>query len=401
MPRTEHLLGQAYEANQSMWKLVIVDDQSQRTVVNLVRDEYTIGRDHQHSVRLTERNISRRHATISRSRTGFRLEDLGSYNGVYVNGVRLVGRQELAHGDLVQLGDYRVHIVDEAIDTQEQGYRPYSGDGVAPASGRLPHRLVELIGPHQGAEYPLDGERFLIGRGPECEFVIDHGSVSRVHAEVRRIGEERFEILDKGSANGLRINGHERDRAILDGRDVLEIGDVVLKYIPQGQVFRASPAEGTRIAAMAGSSPPPEEKSARTGLGASMLAAALGALLVGSIALFSFRGSENEAPVRDPVAEVFELIDSGSLLEAGELLQETSSSSSPLEHTAAQEAWAEAVLRAQASGHDEEALRKLLDLVAKRESLAPSFRERAQQRLSSMSSGAVDLNALEEAPATP
>src|SRR5690606_31709808 len=213
-----------------------------------------------HSVRLTERNISRQHARLSRTHTGFMVEDLSSYNGLFVNGVRVVGHQDLAHGDLIQLGDYRIQVIDEAIDTQEQGYRLMAGESARPASGRLPHRLVELIGPNQGAEYPLEGERFLIGRGAECEFPIDHGSVSRIHAEIRRIGDGTFEVIDKGSANGLRVNGHSLYRAILDSRDVLELGDVVLKYIPEGQVFHADAAEGARIAALAGSSFPPPAK---------------------------------------------------------------------------------------------------------------------------------------------
>lgn len=280
-----------------MWKLIIVDDQHQRTIVNLVREKYAIGRAEGHAVRLTERNISRLHAVVSRSRQGFRIEDHASYNGVFVNGVRLVGRQELAHGDLVQLGDYRVQVIDEAIETQEQGYRPFDKD-LSPVSGRLPHRLVELIGPDQGAQFPFEQERLLLGRGPECDIVIDHGSVSRVHAEVRAIGTDRFEILDKRSANGLRINGHERDRAILDGRDVIEVGDVVLKYIPQGQVFQASADEGLRIAALAGSTPPPPHISARSGLGQRLFAAGLGALLVVLIALFL---AQEKTPEKKPV----------------------------------------------------------------------------------------------------
>src|SRR5690606_40533855 len=97
-----------------MWKLVIADDEGQKTVVNLVREEYTHGRAEGHSVRLTERNISRHHAAIRRTPGGFCIEDRSSYNGLYLNGVRVVGRQDLAHGDLIQLGDYRIQVIDEA-----------------------------------------------------------------------------------------------------------------------------------------------------------------------------------------------------------------------------------------------------------------------------------------------
>lgn len=100
-----------------MWKLVIADDEGQKTVVNLVREEYSLGRAEGNSVRLTERNISRKHALIRRREGGFWVEDVTSYNGLFVNGVRVVRNQELAHGDVIQLGDYRIQVIDEAIDT--------------------------------------------------------------------------------------------------------------------------------------------------------------------------------------------------------------------------------------------------------------------------------------------
>src|SRR5690606_2358564 len=107
------------EQTRPTWKLSIEDDQGQQTVVNLVRDEYSIGRAEANTIRLTERNVSRSHALLHRQRDQWFLEDLQSYNGVYVNGVRIGGRQELAHGDLVQIGDYRIELTDEALATRE------------------------------------------------------------------------------------------------------------------------------------------------------------------------------------------------------------------------------------------------------------------------------------------
>jgi ABC transport system ATP-binding/permease protein len=243
-----------------MWKLSIADDQGQRTTVNLARDEYTIGRGEGNAIRLTERNVSRLHAVIRRAKDGFSIEDLGSENGTFANGVRVSKVQELAHGDLLQLGDYRLDVIDEDLSTQEQAHRPLFS-AAAGASGALPDRLVVLIGPHQGYEFPLEGERHLIGRGEECDFSIDHASVSRVHAEVRRIDPDHLEILDKGSSNGLRINSRDMPRAVLDNGDVIEVGDVILKFVAQGENFRALPEEGARLAALAAARPsgPPSE----------------------------------------------------------------------------------------------------------------------------------------------
>lgn len=397
-----------------MWKLIILDDQHQKTVVNLVRDQYTIGRSEGHAVRLTERNISRRHATISRTTSGFRIEDHGSYNGTSVNGVRLVGRQDLAHGDLIQLGDYRIHVMDEAIETQEQGYRPYMGATLSPSSGRLPHRLVELIGPDQGKEFPLEGERFLVGRGPECEFHIDHGSVSRVHAEVRTIGSERFEILDKGSANGLRINGHDRSRAILDGRDVIEIGDVVLKYIPEGQVFSASPSEGARIAALAGTSPPPSEPASKAALLPSLLAATGGAALMAILGmLFLNDGHEREAKRAEPSLEAAAIsttlnkaaqhIGAGELAQAARLLDDAPRSErARLSYAMLERRLAEKVLSADSIALPEETHRELLHRISRLPGLPAELRDQALEQLK-MARGApaIDLSTLEAEDSSP
>lgn len=309
-----------------MWKLSIADDQGQRTNVTLVRDQYTIGRAEGNSVRLTERNVSRQHALVERSKRGIKIQDLGSDNGIFVNGVRLSSEpHDLEHGDLVQVGDYRIDVIDEDRSTQEQAHRPLAGS-VSPPSSRLSDRLVVLIGPNQGDEFPLEMDRHLIGRGEECDFPLDHASVSRVHAEVRRIDADHFEIIDKGSANGLRVNSREMPRAVLDGRDVIEIGDVVLKYIPKGQVFRASPAEGARIAALAGgSSLPPGEKSP-IGLGRTLLAAGLGALLAALLAAYLItapsraRGVERSRATAGLAANVVAALDEAVLLkEKGDL----------------------------------------------------------------------------------
>lgn len=97
-----------------MWKLTIEDDQGNRIPVPLVRDEYSIGRGAENTLRLTEQNVSRQHAKVLREDGRWFLVDLESYNGSYINGERVIERQELADGDLIQLGDYRIQAIEEA-----------------------------------------------------------------------------------------------------------------------------------------------------------------------------------------------------------------------------------------------------------------------------------------------
>src|SRR5579872_973005 len=53
-----------------MWKLVIEDDEGNRTVVPLTRDQYSIGRRDGNTIRLTERNVSRDHARLVKKAAG-------------------------------------------------------------------------------------------------------------------------------------------------------------------------------------------------------------------------------------------------------------------------------------------------------------------------------------------
>src|SRR5688572_10959322 len=170
-----------------MWKLTIQDDQATKTVVHLVRDEYTLGRDEGNAVRLTERNISRKHARLAKQGEEWRLHDLTSYNGCYVNGARVAEPQKLMQGDLIQLGDYRLTLEDEALSaTSEDGILTLPG---RPGMHTQSDRLVLVAGPGQGQEFVLATDRLVIGRGEECEVSVNHPSVSRVHAEIRRIGD--------------------------------------------------------------------------------------------------------------------------------------------------------------------------------------------------------------------
>jgi hypothetical protein len=67
---------------------------------------------------------------------------------------------------------------------------------------------------------------WVIGRADGCRMWIDHTSVSRRHAELRRTGDGAWEIEDLGSTNGTWVNGWRVDRAPLGPRDVLHLGSV-------------------------------------------------------------------------------------------------------------------------------------------------------------------------------
>jgi DNA-binding response OmpR family regulator len=70
----------------------------------LDRDQTLIGRDDEAHVVLAGSLASRAHAVIYRSGAQFTLEDAGSRNGTYVNGVPISGAHDLDDGDEIGFG---------------------------------------------------------------------------------------------------------------------------------------------------------------------------------------------------------------------------------------------------------------------------------------------------------
>src|SRR5262245_54058971 len=129
-----------------MWKLTIEDDEGKQTSLPLAHEEYALGRAEENAIRLTDRNVSRKQAILHKNGQAWRVGDLSSYNGTYVNGVRVAGEQIVSSGDVVQLGDYRLELLDEA--TLGGAVDPSAGltPGTLPVHHR-PDRLVMVVGP--------------------------------------------------------------------------------------------------------------------------------------------------------------------------------------------------------------------------------------------------------------
>ena len=92
-----------------------------RTETIALRREWTrVGRSLAADVRFDDPTVSRRHALIVRQADGVRVLDDRSLNGVFVNGERVEWR-ELADGDEIVVGRYRLTFLEVAPATAEAG----------------------------------------------------------------------------------------------------------------------------------------------------------------------------------------------------------------------------------------------------------------------------------------
>ncbi|MEM6958826.1 MAG: FHA domain-containing protein, partial [Myxococcota bacterium] len=211
-----------------MYKLVISDDEGKTTVVPLVRDEITIGRKEGNTIRLTERNVSRRHARLARQNGHFVVHDLDSYNGVRINGQRIEQQTQLKAGDQVLIGDYIL-----ALQSAEQAAANAPG---AQTSSAPPARLVMLTPPAPGAEFAIPEGAVRIGRAEDLDIWVNHRSISREHAEIRREGDQ-FTVADLESANGVRVNNEDCNEVVLTPGDEIELGQVRFRFVGEGERY--------------------------------------------------------------------------------------------------------------------------------------------------------------------
>ena len=91
----------------------------------LLDDELLIGRHADGAGRLADdEEISRSHARISLDRSGFcAIEDLGSTNGTFVNGLRVSGPQTLSVGDTVEVGGTTLVVRELPIPASERSLK--------------------------------------------------------------------------------------------------------------------------------------------------------------------------------------------------------------------------------------------------------------------------------------
>ena len=392
-----------------MWKLTIEDDEGKKTLLPLVRDEYQVGRDEGNTIRLTERNISRKHATLKKTGAeAWVIVDRESYNGCYVNGQRVAGETKLASSDLIQVGDYRIFIASDAVvEESDSGGAPATVPAIHLAPEK-PDRIVQLAGPEPGKEFPLAPETSTIGRAEECTVSINHPSVSRVHAEVHALGAGRYEILDRGSSNGVRVNGIDLRRALLEGGDLIELGDVKLRFLEKGQTARVGADISQQIASVT-SQPARSARPTSQARGPMrwVIVGAGAVAILGVVALVSLRGGADAsapataAPTTDPGARALEAArklaaagdDEGAIAKLAEVPEGSPARNDP-QYVAIFGRWADAVLKRADAATDVDTKRALYTKVAQTTGVDGERRKVAANALARLDTGGTAIDAL-------
>lgn len=92
--------------------LEIMDNEKRR--IKLGEEAVIIGRTPDCDIQIIADNVSRKHARISYLNEEYKIEDLGSTNGIYVNGVK-VEKCILRKHDVLEIGGLKILFLEEKI----------------------------------------------------------------------------------------------------------------------------------------------------------------------------------------------------------------------------------------------------------------------------------------------
>ena len=186
-------------------------------------------------------SISRRHMEIQRTDQGYQVYDLGSTNGVLVNGDRIETHAGLNDGDEIRIG---INVKGESVlitfheKTDLSVHRQDLESEMVPSSlgayfqnqppSDIPYLRIHW--PDGSINYfPLRTSHTCLGRDPICElkFPASLRYVSSKHAQIEESGGD-YTIEDLGSTNGTKVNNqplepHTPTR--LSQETIIRIGD--------------------------------------------------------------------------------------------------------------------------------------------------------------------------------
>lgn len=182
-----------------------------------MRRQWTVGRASDCDCVVDNPNVSGHHCRLLETPEGFVLEDLGSTNGTFVNGVPVTSPVRVTKGDRIVMGlDVPFPWPADAADLRDR--ESESGKHQVNLTVSFPSRSLVL------------------GRDPACDHVLNHPLISRRHARLLRSGDG-FLLEDLGSTNGVFMNGQRvQQSARVHVGDEITLGSYTFRLTRQGQL---------------------------------------------------------------------------------------------------------------------------------------------------------------------
>jgi len=175
-----------------------------REIVKLDKPVLTVGRAENCDIVLSSALVSRQHARLLVTADGVSIEDLGSRNGVLINGTPSEGLTKLAEGDAVLLGEEQLKVVLLMPERQHTLREVRTADtlvgdpeGEAQEATRQGH-LLELLG-------GVVDKQLALGHGAEAERLLS----KQLHLTLEQAKQGRLkpELSERAAGYGIKLAG--------------------------------------------------------------------------------------------------------------------------------------------------------------------------------------------------
>lgn len=216
-------------------------------VKKLWKAQTVLGRS-EADIRVEDPATSKRHAILAYDNNNLTLRDLESTNGTMLNGGR-VWEAVLSNLDEITIGqttiqvsilreaddgveDSRVEVVESepGVDvTRTQKAKreqdPLAGD----LSDLIKCFLQAAVGPDAGNRFDVQKKAVIIGRSG-ADVVLNDPDVSRKHASIEFLSQDKVILKDLRSKNGTYLNQHRISVANLKHGDAIQVGATTLNF---------------------------------------------------------------------------------------------------------------------------------------------------------------------------
>lgn len=200
----------------------------EQTDVLLREGETSLGSAASNAVVLKGEGVQQAHASLLLDRRGLTLIVRDGAQSTHVNARPVREKAILRVGDLVSIGNVLVAVKPDSDQYVSGRVPPKSSSEEAMSEPNTETRyrmappkavLRGVSGPYFGKVIPISG-RLTIGRGNDCDLVLDEPEMSRRHAMVEATPAGIW-LRDLGSANGTYVNGVQVRDAVLYTGDQL------------------------------------------------------------------------------------------------------------------------------------------------------------------------------------
>jgi pSer/pThr/pTyr-binding forkhead associated (FHA) protein len=234
---------------------------------------YLIGRVEGNDIILPSSKVSRQHARIFVRDNHCFVEDLGSSNGVIVDGQRIQGERDLGTASQIRIGDFYLYL---ALNKDQDNNQHDVVSTHIVSQDENSYKLVRVGDGFAGEFFPLAEAQNSVGRTEDNTIFLNDPSVSRRHARVDYDGLV-YTLHDLGSSNGSSINDKRvSSPAILREGDRISFGNLHFVFMPSSK--HLSPGEYI----------PPTQGSSGKGGGGGMSAVTI--IIGAAVVFFLFLG---------------------------------------------------------------------------------------------------------------